>query len=566
MSNSPEASGSVPEEEDDDHCGCASCIAHHMAPVQHLENGKKKQKRYVAPLPDDNTFATQQDFLDSLSPIAVDHVESNNLKCPICWKTYGEAPDPGFDNSELPVKLRCHHVFGQKCLANTFAIPKENKVELRRLSFSLGSRGAALGHRLHTYATQHRIDLEGNSGSQHSTAETFSKMMQEAFLPKRGRDIFGEFWWPILQYVRNAISQTGRGIRFMENAVVLDSIPPQSPDVNPPAHGVKSGTLTLTTTDINQPLSQANLLHDFDSVKEWSLTNQNGLPPPPLNHPGASFYSGMMPPTCSHPSSGFPGSFPLGFPPGSTSPTGPSAQSAGKGGQSPQLAKGWVPQLTSVQPFHNVLGESSALEQVPVSGPVPQIGASSQSSGTWESVLTAETNLDKLTALNKKAQHISAPDAFSPGQILHLDTKMMQSIDAQKNIVARLQAQARLVSPIQKTMSAALAEIYAQYLEEAPRLAPDVRTEQKPNIVHTSVLMHERDAMVSEHRIPSPPFEVQYFDENKNDVDDDQTATVDDSPIFFILTRNHCPMPCCSAAKKKRVMEWAVPRALWWRN
>jgi hypothetical protein len=58
--------------------------------------------RYAPPQPDADTFATQQAFLDYLIPVPIESVDEGSKKCPICWKPYGEAADPGFDNSEQP--------------------------------------------------------------------------------------------------------------------------------------------------------------------------------------------------------------------------------------------------------------------------------------------------------------------------------------------------------------------------------------------------------------------------------------------------------------------------------
>jgi hypothetical protein len=89
-----------------------------LPPVQPKQ---KLKKRYVPPQPDKNTFASQQEFLDSLdqSVVPISSLQSNNLKCPHCWKIYGES-DPDTDNAERPLKFRCGHVFGDACMKELF--------------------------------------------------------------------------------------------------------------------------------------------------------------------------------------------------------------------------------------------------------------------------------------------------------------------------------------------------------------------------------------------------------------------------------------------------------------
>ncbi|KAL1796166.1 hypothetical protein ACET3X_004706 [Alternaria dauci] len=110
-----------------------------------------QKAHYVPPRPDADTFADQQAFLDSLASISIDSVGEDSKKCPTCWKPYGEEADPGYDNSEQPVRLKCRHVFGDKCLRDTFGLPTTSTVTLEPLAFGPGSRGRQLGQRLHAY-------------------------------------------------------------------------------------------------------------------------------------------------------------------------------------------------------------------------------------------------------------------------------------------------------------------------------------------------------------------------------------------------------------------------------
>lgn len=84
-------------------------------------------------------------------PVPIESVEEDSKKCPICWKPYGEAADPGFDNSEQPVGLKCGHMFGNKCMLTAFAVPGTSTITLEPLAFVPGSRGYQLGQRLHSY-------------------------------------------------------------------------------------------------------------------------------------------------------------------------------------------------------------------------------------------------------------------------------------------------------------------------------------------------------------------------------------------------------------------------------
>ena len=89
-------------------------------------------------------------------PVPIESVDEDSKKCPICWKPYGEAADPGFDNSEQPVRLECRHTFGNKCMLATFAIPGTSIITLEPLAFGPGSRGYQLGQRLHSYLRESR--------------------------------------------------------------------------------------------------------------------------------------------------------------------------------------------------------------------------------------------------------------------------------------------------------------------------------------------------------------------------------------------------------------------------
>jgi hypothetical protein len=198
-------------------CTCPSCTG--MAQPQQPEK-KPRKKRYSPPQPDANTFRTQQEFLGSIEAIPIDSVDENSRKCPICWKPFGEAADPGFDNTEEPVKLRCDHVFGDKCLRQTFALPGTSTVDIRPITFLPKSRGTALGQKLCTYAENHREKPQDD-------ILIFSKMLEESYLPEKGSQIFGDYWWPVIRQLQSGTHDLG-GVTLLDNAVILDKKPPKT--------------------------------------------------------------------------------------------------------------------------------------------------------------------------------------------------------------------------------------------------------------------------------------------------------------------------------------------------
>ncbi|KAG9189915.1 hypothetical protein G6011_06783 [Alternaria panax] len=191
--------------------------------------GSNKRARYTPPQPDADTFATQRAFLDSLEPVPMTTVDQNDNRCPICWKPYGEAADPGYDNSEQPVRLRCNHTFGNKCLSSTFALPGTSTINLRPLAFGSGSRGDLLGQRLDAYyMAQAAGELRGYAGA-------FTKMLAHSRRETR-LEVFGTFfdfvvyiflrqhWGSVVQELQRRIG-AGSGfhkITILENAMILD--------------------------------------------------------------------------------------------------------------------------------------------------------------------------------------------------------------------------------------------------------------------------------------------------------------------------------------------------------
>ncbi|KAH9863091.1 hypothetical protein IAQ61_009368 [Plenodomus lingam] len=540
MSTSSETSGSAPKEDED----TQSASSHQSTSMQlQLAQDNKKSKRYVAPQPDAHTFASQQEFLDSLAPITVDQVENDNLKCPICWKVYCEAPDPGYNNSELPVRLKCQHVFGQKCLATTFGMPEDSRRELRPLSFSPGSRGAALGHRLHTYLTEHAHGFEDKHDGLHNVAQALSQMMQDAHVPGQGILLFGDFWWPILQLIGSPATRSRRQITFMENAVILDhGLTSDLWTTTSSAPGVpKPAAVSWQSADWNQPLGQAISAFPTFTTQVSSSSNKD-IAADTL--PGSS---AIMPSLSNH------------------SANKPTQQAVFP------LAMQWGPHSTGLPPPDNLLYTSgpnpAGVYDLPP-GVMPY--SYNHSSLKWKDALAAETNMDKLTALKKAAKQASTANKSS---VKAAEPTNNELDDKQERI--KQEKQKRLVSRISSTMSSALAELYARYIKETSERGPSLRMHRRPNLVSVSVRVHERDAMASEYKIPSPRPHPSYYnnedededeEEEEKDEDDDQKLDNDLSMLFFVITRTPCMSPCCVVAGKERTKRLPVPRAVRWRN
>lgn len=309
-----ESDKSIAKDEADDNCG----IDEYTAPLPLLggpkekkKKGKKKKKRYVPPHPDSDTFPTQQAFLDSLKPTSIDEIDEDFRKCPICWKLYGEAADPGHDNTEEPVRLRCNHVFGDKCLAYTFALPDTSQAEFRSLSFTPTSRGSALGLKLHAFIIKY--NSKNNSKNSGYDAETFVKMLEESDQPKKGQELFGDYWWPIFRELRDRNGDMD-DVTFFENAVVLD-YKPARPKEDVSNYSSFDDWFTASSTDMDQTpfgtiaefmssSSSSESLPVLDSPIAWEQPLSSSLPikgPPPLeahhatNHAALPMQSSLTP-------------------------------------------------------------------------------------------------------------------------------------------------------------------------------------------------------------------------------------------------------------------------------
>jgi hypothetical protein len=178
------------------------------------------KKGYTAPEPDNDTFHSQEAFLSSLRTIDIESLDQDSLKCGICWKVYGEAPDPGEDNSEQPVRLRCSHVYGHKCLEDLFKEVPNIEAELIPLCFDdPTSRACELGRKLEA--------LLGNAPEDTHQATIFNALNM-AIGQRKGIEVFGSYLWTIFDHLKTYIALELSCITLMENAVVLDPMPRES--------------------------------------------------------------------------------------------------------------------------------------------------------------------------------------------------------------------------------------------------------------------------------------------------------------------------------------------------
>jgi hypothetical protein len=275
-SNSTQTDEDMTDEEEQAH------PQHHPPPTQPhplpLPLPQPKKKRYIPPKANSNTFATRKGFLESLKPIELHEVDEDKRKCPICWKQFGEDPDPGFDNSELPVKLRCNHIFGHKCLASVFDLPETTTLALEPLSFVPGKRGYLLRQKLVAYHLKH--------GSTYKLRDMFPKMLEDSLDDDEdGRDIFGNYWFSIIQDITDghgAEDQYGdmTGITLMENAIVMDFDLPR-PNSDPYlGFATMPGYPKSFNTHMDHVEFGSEQMPPFESFTAYHVTSMPSLAPP----------------------------------------------------------------------------------------------------------------------------------------------------------------------------------------------------------------------------------------------------------------------------------------------
>lgn len=113
-----------------------------------------ERKRPFFPPPDEDTFPTEQAFLDSLIPVPLETVEYDKRECAFCQTRYGETPDSRSGTPEMPVRLRCAHVFGEQCARRHFGQRLIIEFNLRPIEFPPGTRGNVLISNLYRYVVE----------------------------------------------------------------------------------------------------------------------------------------------------------------------------------------------------------------------------------------------------------------------------------------------------------------------------------------------------------------------------------------------------------------------------
>lgn len=262
----------------------------------------KGKRRYVPPQPDENTFKTQEEFLESLQTVPVESLADNNRKCHYCWKPYGDSDD-GKENAEQPVRFRCGHTFGEKCMKeDLFRLPQSITTQLRPIEFESGSKGVKLGEAIERYIASNSISpTDESSGSESAHTEnthgstlssrTISGKLRQLIRDLRQKgsiDSFDEQWQ---SYLCSALALGERiiGVQLYENAMVVDiegSIKSSFGSLlpfgfGPPGTGPLSSAVPLPYVpppfEFQQMISQSSV--NLGSSLPASLTEAIGLQP-----------------------------------------------------------------------------------------------------------------------------------------------------------------------------------------------------------------------------------------------------------------------------------------------
>ncbi|EUC41502.1 hypothetical protein COCMIDRAFT_106015 [Bipolaris oryzae ATCC 44560] len=125
------------------------------------ESRGEERERPFFPPPDEDTFPTEKAFLDSLVPVPLETIEPDDRECVFCETRYGMIPGSGPSIPEMPVRLRCNHVFGEQCARRHFGQRLIVEFHLHPLKFLPGTRGNVLISKLYRYAVHKDQDLGG---------------------------------------------------------------------------------------------------------------------------------------------------------------------------------------------------------------------------------------------------------------------------------------------------------------------------------------------------------------------------------------------------------------------
>lgn len=248
-------------------CSTASSLQllFHMAPP----GGKRG---YRPPKANANTFRTQEEFLASLKPVPIDSLDPNSRRCAHCWKRYGES-DPGHDNAEEPVKFRCSHVFGEKCMRDLFGLPKRVKIDLVPLAFDPDSNGADLGRRLSEYLAASGVEKEAivSDSDKEAVFSELLKDIEHLNNARRGAEKLGNFWFPLIQSACTPRTNV-QHIHFLENALIFDTATTPTPPPTTTTCPHATGPLSL--------FSVGDMFSDLQQDVPWPEI-PTGSPPLP---------------------------------------------------------------------------------------------------------------------------------------------------------------------------------------------------------------------------------------------------------------------------------------------
>jgi hypothetical protein len=472
-------------------------------------------KRYTPPKADARTFPSQQAFLESLTPMLIDHVEEDKRKCPICWKPFGEEADPGFDNSESPVKLRCGHIFGHKCLTTIFGVQDPSRVFLQPLSCEDGSKGLLLGTRLHVYAAKHGPNFR-------NAFETFQSMLLKTERldgELSGEELFGEYWWRVLREVsKERDNPSLSDITFMENAVILDHQSPK-PEHSLDPYAIDSQFLSLSSTGLEQTLVQSSL--NSDATPIWSSQQSD-----PTAIPSFLESASMGIPLSTH--------------------------------------------LNTTASTQLVAMTDSTQSSIDLPG--------NDISGTWEMNLASETNLDKLSAIQKHKSDQAKPAESSFGKTSEYVQKYQRQLmhhrargrhytqsPSDHQCPCSVQVGANIASAHERhrdILAERLTGAYSQFLK-AQKQVTNSTYEAQPRIIWSSKTLHSFDLQNSSYEICSPSLGPMFGDEDDGDEHED---TFDSRGATFVIERTICS--ACGGSLEDHALPagLATPTEIWWHS
>ncbi|KAF1949963.1 hypothetical protein CC80DRAFT_497161 [Byssothecium circinans] len=227
----------------------------------------KSKARYLGPRPDNDTFATQQEFLDSLVPVEIESVPEGSRTCGYCWRFYGEVT-PGEDDAELPVQFKCGHYHGEACAKRLFALPEMTKFKLQPLSFAPGSKGAKLGEALHATIAATKptgeVDLAGKE-------KVFRQLVNVLGTQPRGQGVDAEWSHRLLQAL--TLETNVMNIHILENGIVLDVLRPPTlfgsgPAPFPGPLAASANLFTAAMTAVTSDSSSDSSPHSPDTITE----------------------------------------------------------------------------------------------------------------------------------------------------------------------------------------------------------------------------------------------------------------------------------------------------------